>query len=62
MVAWLQNNVATLIISAVIIVIVCAVILGMVKNKKKGRTSCGCGCAGCAMNGACHGNDNDKKK
>jgi hypothetical protein len=26
----------------------------MVVAKKKGKTTCGCGCANCAMNGTCH--------
>jgi hypothetical protein len=33
---------------------VAGVIVSMVRNKRKGKSSCGCGCAGCSMNGSCH--------
>lgn len=54
MIAWIVENIATIIISAILLVAVIAVIVGMVRGKKKGKSSCGCGCAGCAMNGSCH--------
>jgi len=49
-----MENMATIIISAVLILVVAAVIVSRVRSKRKGKSSCGCGCAGCAMNGACH--------
>lgn len=54
MIAWIISNLATIIISAVLIIVVAVVIAGMARNKRKGKSSCGCGCAGCAMNGSCH--------
>lgn len=54
MLTWIMENMATIIISAVLIIMVAAVIAGMVRSKKRGKASCGCGCASCAMNGACH--------
>lgn len=54
MLTWIMGNMATIIISAVLLLVVAAVIAGMVRGKRKGKSSCGCGCAGCAMNGACH--------
>lgn len=45
---------ATIIISGFLMVVVAAAIISMVRDKKKGKSSCGCGCAGCSMNGACH--------
>lgn len=54
MIAWIMGNLGTIIISAVLAVVVAAVVVGMVRNKRKGKSSCGCGCAGCAMNGSCH--------
>lgn len=54
MLAWIMENMATIIISAVLIIVVGASIASMVRSKKRGKSSCGCGCAGCAMNGACH--------
>ena len=54
MFAWLSENIATIIICAVLIAIVAVVIVRMVKNKKKGKSSCGCGCADCPAGGSCH--------
>ena len=54
MLAWIGENIATIIISAVLVAIVAAVIVGMVRNRKKGKSACGCGCSHCSMNGACH--------
>lgn len=54
MLTWLMENMATIIISAVLVLVVAAIIVSMVRSKRKGKSSCGCGCADCAMNGACH--------
>ncbi len=54
MFTWIMENMATIIITAVLILAVAAVIAGMICGKRKGNSSCGCGCAGCAMHGACH--------
>lgn len=54
MLTWVMGNMATIIISAVLLLVVAAVIASMVRGKRKGKSSCGCGCAGCAMHGACH--------
>ena len=55
MLAWLSKNIATIIICLVLAVIVALIIFSLVKNKKKGKSSCGCNCAHCAMAGQCHG-------
>ncbi len=54
MLTWLMENMATIIISAVLVLVVAAILVSMIRGKRKGKSSCGCGCAGCAMNGACH--------
>lgn len=54
MFAWISENIATILICAALIVIVAAIICGMVRSKKTGKSSCGCGCADCPMSGACH--------
>lgn len=54
MFVWISNNIATIIISAVLIAVVAVIIVSMVRNKKKGKSSCGCGCAGCPMSGSCN--------
>ena len=54
MIGWLVSNISTIIIALIIGAIVAAVIVKMVRDKKRGLSSCGCNCSACAMNGACH--------
>ncbi len=54
MLTWIMENMATIIISAILLLAVAVSIASMVRSKRKGKSSCGCGCAGCAMNGTCH--------
>lgn len=46
----------TVIVASVIGVIVVAIIIKGIINRKKGKSSCGCGCSGCAMKDSCHSN------
>lgn len=52
MLAWFVNHAATILISIAVLAVVVLIVAGMVKNKKKGKTSCGCG--NCPMGEACH--------
>ncbi len=55
MFAWLVQNIATIIISLILLVIVAAIVIKLVKDKKKGKSvTCGNNCAHCAMAGSCH--------
>lgn len=54
MLAWITANLATILICFVLLVIAALVIAHLIRNKKRGKTSCGCGCAGCALHGSCH--------
>lgn len=54
MVAWIMENIGTILICAVLIAIIAAVVVSMLRDRKKGKSSCGCNCAHCAMSGACH--------
>ena len=66
MIAWLAANIGTVLICAALIGIVAFIIVGMVRDRRKGKSSCGCagGCAGCALSDTCHGGSvaPDKKK
>lgn len=46
----------TIIISLILLAIVASVIFKMIKDKKAGKSSCGCGCSSCPMSKACHKN------
>lgn len=54
MLTWICENIATIVICAVLIAVVAAIIAGMAKNRKKGKSCCGCGCSGCPMGGSCN--------
>lgn len=57
---FLINNLGTILIAAAVIAILAAVIVNMVRKKKRGESSCGCGCSGCAMANVCHGAKENK--
>lgn len=44
----------TFIVAVVLAAIISLIIVNLVRDKKQGKTSCGCGCANCAMKGKCH--------
>lgn len=47
--AWIINNLATIIVGAIVALIVAMVIVKMVNDKKKGKGCCGCDCANCTL-------------
>ena len=56
MLQWIACNIWTIIICAALIGVVTAIIIGMVRKKRQGKSAiCSCGsCKGCAMHGSCH--------
>lgn len=53
--SWLLNNSGTLAVAAVLIATVICIIRKIKKDKRKGKSSCGCNCSQCALHGRCHG-------
>ena len=51
---WIVANIGTIAVSAVLAGVLIAVIILLVKRKKQGKTSCSCGCSGCANAQYCH--------
>ncbi len=54
MLTWLAANAATIMICVILAVIVVAIIMKLIRDKRAGKSSCGCGCANCGMQGMCH--------
>lgn len=54
MLSWFYSNLATIIVFLVVASVVGLVIFKMVSDKKKGKSSCSCGCGGCPMKDSCH--------
>lgn len=59
MLNWLTQNAGTILVLAILAAVVAAIIIGMVRSKRKGKSSCGC--ANCAMAGSCHQNRQKKE-
>jgi hypothetical protein len=55
MMDWITNNLSTIVVSLILLGVVALVIRKMLQDKKKGVTSCGTSCNGCAMAGSCAG-------
>ena len=51
---WLSQNLATIVIVAVLAVIFGLLIYSLIRDKRSGKSSCGGGCAGCANACYCH--------
>lgn len=51
---WILNNIGTAVVLVVLLSVIAAIIRYIKKEKAAGKTSCGCGCKNCAMNGHCH--------
>ncbi|MGN0459791.1 MAG: FeoB-associated Cys-rich membrane protein [Ruminococcus sp.] len=54
MLEWLMNNISTIIVGMIVLAVIIAIVIRMIKNKKRGKTSCNCGCSGCPMGDSCH--------
>ena len=54
MLNWIGANGSTFLVAGILAAVVAAIVIHLVRNKKKGKSSCGCGCADCAMHGSCH--------
>ena len=54
MAAFLHSYAITIVVGLVLALIVFLAIRHLVKNKREGKSSCGCGCQGCPRAGYCH--------
>lgn len=52
MLEWLTLHWGTILVCAILIAIVTAILLKLRKDRKAGKSSCGCNCKTCG--GACH--------
>lgn len=47
-------NLSTIIVAGIVAIAFISIVVTNIKNKKKGKSSCGGGCSGCSLNGSCH--------
>ena len=55
MLHWISANLGTIVIAGVLLAVIVLISIQLIRDKKKGKSSCGCHCAHCAMAGQCHG-------
>ncbi len=51
---WFLENMGTIVTLLIVIAIVCTITYSLVRNARKGKSSCGCHCSSCPMGGVCH--------
>ena len=56
MLIWLQDHIFTILIIAALIAFFGWLLYTLIRDRKKGKSSCCGSCAGCAMAGHCHPN------
>ena len=53
MIPFLSENWGTMLVLAIVLAAVAMVARRMYKDRKAGRSGCGCGCSGCPSKGTC---------
>ena len=51
-------NSGTIIVSIILLGLVGLAVHNLISDKRKGKTTCGCGCANCPSAGICHSGKN----
>ena len=51
---WIAENAGTIVVSLLLIGLMAWIIVRLRKNKKQGKSSCGCNCGCCPMASSCH--------
>ena len=54
MLQWFSENLATIIVCAVLALVTVLIVVKLVRDRKSGKASCGGNCAGCPNCGGCH--------
>lgn len=51
---FIIQNIGTILVTLGLIAIVSAIVRKLIRDKKAGKSSCGCDCSRCGMCGSCH--------
>ena len=54
MLDWIVQNLANIVVCLVLLLAVTLAVVKLVRDKRAGRSSCGCGCSCCPMEETCH--------
>lgn len=50
---WLAYNLGTIVVVLILIGVFTWIAVTLIRDKKSGKGSCGCGCESCALHGKC---------
>ncbi|MBO4310218.1 MAG: FeoB-associated Cys-rich membrane protein [Lachnospiraceae bacterium] len=56
MISWLIGNIGTIAVLIVLAIIVTGIVFSFARDKKRGKSACGCNCANCKMCTSCQSN------
>ncbi len=60
MIALLLDNLGSVLVTVGLVTVLGLILWGVLRRKRQGRSSCGCGCASCPMADKCHGEKEEK--
>lgn len=60
MIVWLSAHLVDILLVLAVALVISLSARSMIRARKAGRSSCGCGCSDCPMSGACHGKTSRK--
>lgn len=61
MLSFLQENGGTMVVGFLLLAVVACVVWRLARNRKQGKTSCGCDCGNCPSCGLCRDNKKASK-
>lgn len=50
---WISENIGTIFVLLALLIVVTGIIVGMRRDKKRGKSACGKSCRHCPMSGSC---------
>ena len=53
MLLWLQQNLGTIVVCLILLAVIGLSVGKIIRDRRKGKSTCGCGFAHCAMSGQC---------
>ncbi len=53
MIQWFSENLATIVVAVIVFAVLALVVVKMIRDKKRGKSGCSCGCGGCPHASAC---------
>ena len=53
---WISENIGNIIAIVILAAVIAAIVIHLIKQKKRSTSSCGCSCRSCPMTNSCHSN------